>query len=179
MDCGHVRRDIERRPVIEIALPVSVRYTLRDEQIEDEPFLLELGRSSHDQDAAFVRCPDEQQLEFVAFERNLQNQTIAAIYPTAVARIILVGGERAGEVTVDRTPSSIRLIEIALAPRFRRRGIGTELVRSLCEEAAARRVPLHLRVAVTNSGARRLYQRLGFIETDADELFVDATWRAQ
>jgi ribosomal protein S18 acetylase RimI-like enzyme len=165
--------------VTESALPVGVSYTLRDEQIEDEPFLLELGCSSHDQDVAFAHCSDEQQLKIVAFERDLQNQTTAAIYPTTVARIILVGDDRAGEVIVDRTPSSIRLIEIALAPRFRHRGIGTDLVRSLCEEAAGRRVPLHLRVAVTNSGARRLYQRLGFIETEADERFVDATWRAQ
>lgn len=153
-----------------------VDYILRNEQDADEPFLLELYRSLH-QEADFAGCSFEQQREIVAFERNIQNQTIEAVFPTAKASILVVDGEPAGEIIVDRTPSSMRLIEIAIVPWLQQQGIGGDLVRHLCKEAADRHVPLDLRVAVGNVRARRFYARLGFIETDADNLYIDLTWK--
>jgi ribosomal-protein-alanine N-acetyltransferase len=52
---------------------------------------------------------------------------------------------------------------IAVSPAWRRRGVGTRLLRSVIERARERGVrELFLEVRVTNHGAQRLYQRHGF-----------------
>jgi ribosomal protein S18 acetylase RimI-like enzyme len=52
-------------------------------------------------------------------------------------------------------------MDIALAPVFRGRGIGTDLLRVLIAEAdeTARKLSIHVEV---NNPARALYERLGF-----------------
>ena len=57
----------------------------------------------------------------------------------------------------------IHINNLAMRPRFRAQGIGAELVRHVLAEAkalGARRVTLEVRAS--NTGARRLYERLGF-----------------
>jgi GNAT superfamily N-acetyltransferase len=152
-------------------------WTLREEQPADEPFVADLYRSIwREDDPGFARCSPQQQKDIIAFNRIVQAQTIEAICPTAVSSIILIGGHRGGELIVDRTATCIRLIEIALLPQHRRRGLGGGIVQSLCSDAAARGVPVSLRVAVTNGGARRFYARHGFVITDSDDKYVDMTW---
>jgi len=56
-----------------------------------------------------------------------------------------------------------REISLAVHPTARGGGIGTALLRTLIDEAAARRVALYLDVRETNP-ALHLYQRLGFRE---------------
>jgi ribosomal protein S18 acetylase RimI-like enzyme len=52
-------------------------------------------------------------------------------------------------------------MDIALAPAYRGRGIGSGLLRSLIAEAqaSARKLSIHVE---SNNPARRLYERLGF-----------------
>jgi ribosomal protein S18 acetylase RimI-like enzyme len=52
-------------------------------------------------------------------------------------------------------------MDIALAPSFRGRGIGTSLLRGLMDEAdsSARKLSIHVEM---NNPARSLYSRLGF-----------------
>jgi ribosomal protein S18 acetylase RimI-like enzyme len=75
--------------------------------------------------------------------------------------VILVGGEPAGRLYVARWPEELRIVDIALLPAFRGRGIGTGLLRSLMEEADAADRPLTIHVEAGNP-ARSLYERLGF-----------------
>lgn len=154
----------------------AIEYTLRDERAEDEPFAVELYRVLR-RDPAFVQCPVDKQRSFIRFERDVQQQTIEAICPTAKASIVLIDGVPAGELIVDRTDAGIRLIEIALLPSFQRQGIGSDLVRTLCDEAALRGVPVSLRVAVGNTAARAFYATHGFVQTDEDSMYIDLEWR--
>ena len=60
-------------------------------------------------------------------------------------------------------PGSLRLFALDVGPAFRRRGVGTALVRAV--EAAASHLGLdevNLEVAIDNSDAVRLYERLGY-----------------
>jgi ribosomal protein S18 acetylase RimI-like enzyme len=72
-----------------------------------------------------------------------------------------VDGEPAGRLYVHRGRSDIRVVDIALAPEYRGRGIGAALLRSLITEAEAsdRKVSIHVE---RHNPARRLYERLGF-----------------
>lgn len=56
---------------------------------------------------------------------------------------------------------------VFLAPAARGRGLGTALVEAVCAHAKAEGArALRLAVAHTNTGARRLYERLGFAFVD-------------
>jgi ribosomal protein S18 acetylase RimI-like enzyme len=72
---------------------------------------------------------------------------------------------------VHRGPSDIRIMDIALAPGFRGRGIGTSLLRSLMDEAdeSARKVSIHVE---QNNPARSLYDRLGFLPAGEHGVYV-------
>jgi ribosomal protein S18 acetylase RimI-like enzyme len=62
---------------------------------------------------------------------------------------------------VYRGTSDTRIMDIALAPAFRGRGIGTGLLRSLIAEAqeSERKLSIHVEM---NNPARTLCERLGF-----------------
>ena len=76
-------------------------------------------------------------------------------------RIVLVGGEPAGVLTVMRWTHELHLTWIAVLPQLQGAGLGAALIRRAQGEAAAARLPLTLRVMRANP-AVRLYERLGF-----------------
>ena len=67
------------------------------------------------------------------------------------------------------------MIDIALLPEHRGRGVGTQLVRALLAEANAggRRVTLNVE---RSNRARGLYERLGFQIVRDGEVYVDLEW---
>ena len=75
--------------------------------------------------------------------------------------ILAAGGEPAGRLYVARWEEEIRIVDIALLPDFRGRGIGGELLRELMAEADAAGRPLSIHVEMNNP-ARPWYERLGF-----------------
>jgi ribosomal protein S18 acetylase RimI-like enzyme len=57
----------------------------------------------------------------------------------------------------------IRVVDIAISPRFRGRGLGTLLLRRVFREGDGAGKPVSIHVEVFNP-ARRLYDRLGFVQ---------------
>jgi ribosomal-protein-alanine N-acetyltransferase len=77
-------------------------------------------------------------------------------------RVSICEGRIAGfAVSRNTGPGERELLNLAVAPEFRRRGIGAELVRSLQTEPA---VCVFLEVRESNHGARAFYKDLGFQE---------------
>ncbi len=83
-------------------------------------------------------------------------------------QIIVVDGVDVGFMDVAYRPDHVWLAEIEIGPAYQRRGIGGRLVSDLLTAAAARRLPVRLQVLKVNP-ARRLYERLGFVETGQSE----------
>ena len=75
--------------------------------------------------------------------------------------LIASGPEPAGRLIVARWPEDLRVVDVALLPEYRGRGIGGELMRALIEEADERGVKTSIHVERFNP-AQRLYARLGF-----------------
>lgn len=69
----------------------------------------------------------------------------------------------------------MRLIDIALIEEYRQQGIGTYLLRRVLQQCQKQGLSLHLQVAQGNP-AVRLYQRLGFLQTGADAMYVQMEW---
>jgi ribosomal-protein-alanine N-acetyltransferase len=84
--------------------------------------------------------------------------------PSALAiGACLATGELVGYAFVSRYVDAWHVMNVAVAPEYRRRGIATELLQRLFEVTAAdQRRGYTLEVRVSNVEAIRLYERLGF-----------------
>ena len=91
-------------------------------------------------------------------------------YPTAQLLVVTADGSDVGRLyRTEAEGSELWLLDVALLPEWRGRGIGSRLVTNLVAEADARGVRLCLHVNRTNR-ARQLYERLGFVVTGESEL---------
>ncbi|MGH2876210.1 MAG: GNAT family N-acetyltransferase [Solirubrobacteraceae bacterium] len=151
--------------------------SLRPATAADGPFLravhastlsAELAALRHDADAADV---------FARMQFDLQERGYRAAHPAAAFLVVLLDDRPSGRLYVDRTPAEIHVLEIALLPEHRGRGIGTELLRGLIDEArqSGRRVTLSV---LRFNPALALYRRLGFSATGSDEVRTQLEWRA-
>jgi ribosomal protein S18 acetylase RimI-like enzyme len=77
---------------------------------------------------------------------------------------------------VEESEDEIYLAEIQVAPAWQGRGIGSSVVRSLMDRAAASERPLTLRVLHVNDRARKLYERLGFHQFKTIETHAYLRW---
>jgi ribosomal protein S18 acetylase RimI-like enzyme len=138
-------------------------YALRPAGDPDFQFLYELHEATmRDYVDATWGWDDQYQLE--AFRK--------AFAPTSLS-IVIVDGADNGMIAVEPRAADVFLGAIEIHPRVQRRGVGAALVRRVIEEADARHVPVVLRVLKVNVGARRLYQRLGFVVVGETETHYD------
>jgi ribosomal protein S18 acetylase RimI-like enzyme len=75
--------------------------------------------------------------------------------------IIQHAGEAAGRLYLARWASEYRIVDIALLPAFRGRGLGTAILNVIIAEATGHGLPVSIHVERFNP-ALRLYERLGF-----------------
>jgi len=139
--------------------PVSLR-PITD---ADLPFLLRLYATTRADELAQVPWTDEQKAMFVHQQFEAQHAWWQEHYATERFDLVLVGGQPVGRLYVDVWEREIRIVDIAMMPEFRRGGIGTLLLRRVFREADAAGKPVSIHVEVFNP-ARRLYERLGFVE---------------
>lgn len=78
-------------------------------------------------------------------------------------QIIETAGQAVGVVSVEEHPNHIFLAEIQLLPKYQGRGIGTKILQGVLQRSARLKKPLRLQVLHKNDGAKRLYEKLGFL----------------
>lgn len=89
--------------------------------------------------------------------------------------VVEVEGEIAGIFEHEKRGHALFLANIEFLPAYQGRGIGTVLVRGLIADAVTRGLSVELTVLRVNP-ARRLYERLGFIEYDLTETHHYMRW---
>lgn len=148
----------------------------RPERPEDEPLLFELYSSTRQEELDAVNFPAEMRGPFLTMQFTAQRRGYASTFPNANFQIILVNGQDAGRMVIDRANSEIQLVDMVLLPGHRNVGIGTALVQALIHEAAAAKKPIRLHVLQGNR-AIRLYERLGFRKTAEMGIYDEMEWR--
>jgi ribosomal protein S18 acetylase RimI-like enzyme len=149
---------------------------LRPVDSADEPFLYDLYASTRAAELAVVDWSDQQKAAFLRQQFEAQTAHYRQHYPAARRDVILVDRQPAGRLYVDRWPNELRVIDIAILPRFRGRGVGSTLLRQLQAEAAASDRAVSLHVERFNP-AQDLYTRLGFVRADdAGPVYLLMRW---
>jgi ribosomal protein S18 acetylase RimI-like enzyme len=144
-----------------IAVIEAGTLTLRPVTPEDRPFLFAVYASTREEELAPVPWTAGQKQAFLRMQFDAQDTYYRANYAAATLDIILLDGMPAGRLYVERCPDEIRIIDIALVPAYRGKGIGSALLRGLQDDARAAERPLSIHVERMNP-AMRLYRRLGF-----------------
>lgn len=141
--------------------PVSV--SLRPVTPADREFLVVVYGGTRAQELAQVDWTIEQKVGFIRWQFEMQEQEYNQRYPEARYDVILVDGVPAGRMWVGVDDKQIRLLDIAIIPQFQNRGVGTQLLKQLMDEATQANKVLRHMVFMLNDNAFRFYERLGFV----------------
>lgn len=153
-------------------MPTSLRPAVP----EDEPFLLALYCSTRAEEVAAWGLAGPQAELFLRMQYTAQQQHYRARFPGADHRIVILDGRAVGRLLVDRREDELRLVDVALLPEHRGRGLGKALLQQLLAEARAAGKPVRLH-ALKGSRAAALYARLGFAALAEDGPYVAMEWR--
>jgi ribosomal protein S18 acetylase RimI-like enzyme len=161
--------------VIEIPSPAGV-LRLRGERADDQAFRFQLFCDSRppEWDAAPLEAAVRAQLMRHQFQA--QTMTYAARFPKARFDIIELKGERIGRIIVNRPGSEVHIVDHAIVPALRNRGLGTTIMQALMAEARGADLPLRLKVASSNDPSIKLYLRLGFAPIAAIPAYIELEW---
>lgn len=135
---------------------------------EDGELLYRIYASTRTEELAVVPWDERTRDAFVRTQFGAQDAFYRQKYPDASYDVVVAGGEPVGRLYVDRGGEAVHVIDVALLPDHRGRGIGTALLTRLIDEAQAMGKPVRLSVARSNRAGRRLYERLGFRQVAGD-----------
>jgi ribosomal protein S18 acetylase RimI-like enzyme len=146
--------------------------TTADANLASDPGALAYRLFSHDKLAEFaaVGLPQQQAEMLVQMQWRGRNLTYAQQYPDSEDWVISIDdGLPIGRYSLQKTLQGFRMVDLAILPEYRNRGIGSQVLQQLTRDIAATKKIFALRVEKDNP-ALRLYTRLGFTAIDEDEL---------
>ncbi|MBL9132632.1 MAG: GNAT family N-acetyltransferase [Verrucomicrobiaceae bacterium] len=149
--------------------------TLRPVTAEDTAFLFAVYASTREAELALTGWSTEQKAAFCAQQFHAQDTHYRQHYPGAQYFVIEAENQAAGRLYVDHGENEIRVMDIALLPQFRGKGIGTHYFRELQKEAQTASKVLSIHVEAFNP-AKRLYERLGFQLAEDKGVYHFMTW---
>jgi ribosomal protein S18 acetylase RimI-like enzyme len=140
---------------------IGAEVTLRPVEPGDGELLYRIYASTREEELAPVPWDGTQKEAFLRAQFSAQSQWYEQHYVGASRSIVLLGGEPCGRLYVLRGGAEIRIMDIALLPQHRGRGVGGALLRDVLDEGdrAGKAVTIHVE---RFNPALRLYERLGF-----------------
>ena len=140
----------------------TAEVVLRPVTDADREFLVRVYGASRDEELSQVEWAPGQREWFLQLQFDAQDREYRRANPDGRFDVIEVDGRPAGRLYVDRRPGDVRIVDIALLPEFRGRGVGAGLIAGLQAAASqeGRIVSIHVEV---HNPAARLYERLGFV----------------
>jgi ribosomal protein S18 acetylase RimI-like enzyme len=131
----------------------------------DLPFLEKVYRSTREEELNLTDWTEEQKAQFISQQFTAQHLYYQQVYCDATFSVITVENVPAGRLYLWESEKQIRIVDIALLPEFRNRGIGSHLLDQLISKCDDQKKIPSIHVEVYNP-ALKLYQRLGFEQKD-------------
>lgn len=152
------------------------KVSFRQIQDSDRDFLFALYASTREWEFQLTTWSEADKRDFLTRQFDAQDRSYRMSNPGAAFRIIQMDGADIGRLYVDRQDDCLRIIEFTIAPDWRGRGIGTDILRALMNEAHGGKVPVRLSVE-KNSPAINLYRRHEFAITGDMRSHFAMEWR--
>lgn len=134
---------------------------LRTAAPEDRELLCRIYAATRTDELAAVNWDDAAKESFVRMQFEAQHTYYTENYTGASFSVVLCNSEPCGRFYTVQWESEIRIMDIAILPEFRNRGIGTHLLNKIIAEGERLSLPVSIHVERLNP-ALRLYDRLGF-----------------
>jgi ribosomal protein S18 acetylase RimI-like enzyme len=147
-----------------------MKPVLRPADSEDQEFLFRLYASTRQSEFLAVGLSPGQLEPLLRMQFAAQSQWYETAYPGSDHQIATIDESPIGRIIVLRASDAVILVDIALMPEHRGKGIGETLLRDLLEESDKQGLPLRLQV-LKNNPAMHLYERLGFVKTGEDQMY--------
>jgi len=135
-----------------------MHYQLRPATNADEDWQLAIYAGTRADELALTGWSPSQCEAFVRQQHRAQQQHYRAHFPLSVCQLILVDGVVAGRLWLDGREDHVHILDIALLPAWRGRGLGTRCLQDLARGGQTLGIQVEL-----HNPARRLYERLGFV----------------
>lgn len=161
-------------PSVLTAMPFGVSY--RPATDEDLPFLALLYASTRTEELAVTGWSAEVWQQFLASQFDAQHRHYRSHYPKAEWLVIEQACDGIGRIYLEEWDDQVRIIDIALLPGARGRGIGNAILTDILEDGrrAGKGVSLHVE---RSNPAMRLYGRHGFLRTAEHAIYDLLEWR--
>jgi ribosomal protein S18 acetylase RimI-like enzyme len=144
---------------------------------DDHAFLFELYASTRAEELELTGWTPEQRSTFLLMQFQAQSEHYKNHYTGSDFTVIEAEGAPIGRLYLARWPREIRIVDVALIPAYRNRGIGTRLIREVFAEAGAAGKAVTIHVEKFNP-ALRLYQRLGFRTKEDKGVYLLLAWES-
>lgn len=141
-----------------------VNVVLRPIKDDDRLFLIDVYSSTRVEELnRAIDWSDEQKSAFIQHQFNAQDDYYKKVYPDATYDVIIYNDIAIGRLYIERflIEGTIRIIDIAILPTYRKLGVGSYLIKNLMEEAIQSNKSITIHVEIFNK-ALDLYKRLGF-----------------
>jgi ribosomal protein S18 acetylase RimI-like enzyme len=162
------------------SLPPSLAargFALRPESDADIAFLRLLYASTRAAELELTNWSDAQKLAFTDNQFDFQRRHYRTYYPATEWGVLADNGVPMGRLYLERRATTLLVIDIALLPQWRGRGLGTALMEWVCAQAHVAGKSVTAAVE-KNNRAQTLYRRLGFREIADLGVYWDMEWRA-
>ena len=156
----------------------SIPLRIRPAETADQPFFVDLYRSTRDDLLALLADPRYIDA-LVTMQQQMQAAGYRNSYPEAQYQVLELDGVAVGRLVTAAVAGAVRVVDIAVMTQARGRGVAGETLRRLKQQAARSGRDVTLAVHKDNAGARRLYAALGFAVDGEDAFSLQLRWRSQ
>ena len=151
-------------------------YVLRPETDADLAFLATLFASTREEELAVVPWTAEQKRAFLDAQFKAQRHHYRTYNAGCAFDVIEHRGTPIGRLYVEAGRRRLYVVDIALMPAWRGRGLGTAILAALQDCARTSGRTLGIMVEKFNP-AMRLYRRLGFTDVADHGVYQEMEWR--
>jgi len=157
---------------------LSKKISLTQQTEEDIAFLRRLYLLVRREEMAATGWNEAQITVFLEGQFTAQYRHYALHYADAFYSIIRHGDEPIGRLALFSNNGDIRIVDIALLPEWRSRGIGTDLIQAIFAQARETSQTVSIHVEQFNP-AQTLYNRLGFRKCGENGPYWLMEWRQE
>lgn len=154
----------------------SIGFAVRPVTGGDTEFLFRVYASTRE-DFNLLPVDAAQKETLLRMQFTAQLQTFQSQFRDTGNSIVLLDEQPVARLWVDENAEEVRIVDFAVLPEFRNRGIGSQVVKSVMDRASRTGKPLRHRVMKTNHNAIQFQLGMGYAITGDDGLYLSMEWR--